>query len=417
MFHARLDRRPPTDRYRGPVRSQSRLGAWRCFGALTVFAALGTATAATGTAGAASSTADTPTRAQTRTSADKPRPKHSRPADRPRAKAATRKADPSLSYQGRAAVRAFAEDVAVRRDWDPAWVMVQLAGARQLPRVAQLIMPPPVGSPKNWAAYRDRFIEPQRIGAGLSFWADHQATLERAEARYGVPPEVVVGIIGVETYYGRITGNFRVLDALATLSFDFPTGRSDRSAFFRNELEELLVLARREGIRADSVKGSYAGAIGWAQFLPSSINRFAVDFDGDGHIDLQGSVDDAIGSVAHYLQAHGWQRGMPTHFAVQPPNDPQARATLLEPDIKPSFTAAQFAEQGAALDDAGSRHPDLLALVELHNGNNPPSHVAGTQNFYVVTRYNWSSYYALAVIELGETIRALREARRPAAGG
>jgi membrane-bound lytic murein transglycosylase B len=321
------------------------------------------------------------------------------------------------SYRGRPAVQAFADDVAARRGWDPAWVMIQLDGAVRVPRVAQLVMPPPVGTAKNWAAYRDRFIEPQRIGAGLVFWQEYQDTLARAEAQYGVPAAVVVGILGVETYYGRITGNFRVLDALATLSFDFPSGRSDRSAFFRNELEELLVLARREGVRADSLRGSYAGAIGWPQFLPSSINRFAVDFDGDGHIDLQGSVPDAIGSVAHYLQAHGWQPGMATHHAVQPPTDPQQLATLLAPDIKPSFSAEEMRAQGARLDRDGNRHVGPLALVELRNGDGPPSHVAGTENFYAVTRYNWSSYYALAVIELGQAIQSARQARTLAPSG
>jgi membrane-bound lytic murein transglycosylase B len=319
-------------------------------------------------------------------------------------------AEASLPYRGRTELRAFADDVAARRGWDPAWVMIQLDGARQLPRVARLIMPPPVGTAKNWAAYRDRFVEPRRIAAGLAFWQQHAALLQRAEDAFGVPAEVVVGIIGVETFYGRMTGDFRVLDALATLSFDFPSGRSDRSAFFRGELEELLVLARREGVRADSIKGSYAGAIGWPQFLPGSINRHAVDFDGDGHIDLQRNVADAIGSVAHYLQVHGWQRGLPTHFGVSPPDEAQGRALLLEPDIKPSFTASQFAEQGARLDEAGRSHDGLLALVEVRNGDAAPSHVAGTQNFWALTRYNWSSYYALAVITLGDAVKAARAA-------
>jgi membrane-bound lytic murein transglycosylase B len=336
-------------------------------------------------------------------------PAQARPAQ-PKAGA---RAEAGIPYRGRPELKAFAAEVAARRDWDPAWVMVQLADARQLPRVAQLIMPPPPGQAKNWAAYRDRFVEPRRITAGMAFWQEHAATLRRAEQAYGVPPEVVVGIVGVETYFGRITGDFRVVDALATLAFDFPSGRSDRSAFFRSELEELLVLARREGVRASSLKGSYAGAIGWPQFLPGSINRFAVDFDGDGHIDLQRSVSDVIGSVAHYLQQHGWQRGLPTHFAVQPPADDPGRATLLAPDIKPSFTPVQFSEQGAQLDEAGRVHDGPLALVQLQNGDAAPSFVAGTQNFYAITRYNWSAYYAMAVITLGE---AVKSARSPAGG-
>lgn len=336
-------------------------------------------------------------------------PLQASPRPKPGAKAPAR-AEAGIPYRGRAELAAFAEGVAARRDWDAAWVLQQLADARQLPRVARLIMPPRAGTAKNWAAYRDRFVEPRRIDAGLAFWQEHAPTLQRAEAEFGVPAEIIVGIVGVETFYGRITGDFRVVDALATLSFDFPAGRSDRSAFFRTELEELLVLARREGVRADSIRGSYAGAIGWPQFLPGSINRHAVDFDGDGHIDLQRSVADAIGSVAHYLQRHGWQRGLPTHYAVQPPEDGSARATLLGPDILPSFTAAQMMELGAVLGPAGAAHDGLLALVEVQNGDAPPSHVAGTQNFYAITRYNWSSYYALAVITLGEAVKAARAA-------
>ncbi|MCA0241430.1 MAG: lytic murein transglycosylase B [Proteobacteria bacterium] len=329
----------------------------------------------------------------------------------PRARAQPATTEAGTPYRGRPELSAFAAEVAARRGWDQAWVMLQLADARQLPRVAQLIMPPPAGTAKNWAAYRERFIEPRRVAAGLDFWQANEDSLQRAESEYGVPPEVVVGIVGVETFYGRVMGNFRVLDALATLAFDFPSGRSDRSALFRAELEELLVLARREGQRAGEIKGSYAGAIGWPQFLPGSINRHAVDFDGDGHIDLQRSLPDVIGSVAHYLQAHGWQRGMATHYAVQPPPEGPGRALLLAPDIKPSFSAAQMAEQGAALEAAATTHAGPLALVELHNGDAAPSHVAGTENFYAITRYNWSSYYALAVITLGETVKALRQAR------
>ena len=323
-------------------------------------------------------------------------------------KRAAARPDAGIPYRGRADLTAFADEVAARHGWEPAWVREQLADARQLPRVARLIMPPPAGTPKNWAAYRDRFVEPRRIQAGLAFWQTHADTLARAEAEFGVPAAIVVGIIGVETFYGRIMGDFRVLDALATLSFDFPSGRSDRSAFFRGELEQLLLLARREGIRAGSLRGSYAGAIGWPQFLPGSINRHAVDYDGDGHIDLQRSVADAIGSVAHYLQQHGWQRGLPTHFAVQPPAPGEGRTTLLEPDIRPSFSAAQMRALGAVLDDGALAHDGPLALVEVQNGEAPPSHVAGTQNFYAITRYNWSSYYALAVITLGEAVQAAR---------
>jgi len=305
-------------------------------------------------------------------------------------------------------VRRFAADVAARRDLPAQWLAGQLAEARRLAAVRKLVMPPPTGTAKDWAAYRARFIEPRRIGAGLAFWRAHEAALQRAEQRYGVPAEIIVGIIGVETFHGRITGSYRVIDALATLAFDFPAGRSDRSAFFRAELEEFFVLCAREGVDPQALKGSFAGAIGLPQFMPGSVNRFAVDHDGDGRIDLRASAADAVGSVAHYLQAHGWQPGMPTHYEVAPPADAADRGVLLGPDILPTFSAAQFADRGATLATAGLENPGPLALVELHNGEAAPSYVAGTRNFYVVTRYNQSSYYALAVIELGRAVAAAR---------
>ncbi len=314
----------------------------------------------------------------------------------------------AVTYGGREDAMALADQLAERHGLAPDWVRAQLAQARYQPAVARLIMPPPAGTAKNWAAYRARFIEPARVQAGATFWTTHQRWLDEAEARYGVPASVVVGIIGVETFYGRVTGNFRVLDALATLSLDFPTGRKDRSAFFRDELGQFLRLAHTEQVAPTSIKGSFAGAIGLGQFMPGSINRFSVDFDGDGHIDMANNPADVIGSVAHYLAEHGWQRGMPTHYAVKPPVDTADRAALLAPDILPSFTAAQMAERGAVLDAAGAAHTGPMALVELQNGDAAPSHVAGTQNFYAVTRYNWSSYYALAVIELGQAVAAAR---------
>lgn len=313
-------------------------------------------------------------------------------------------------YTERADVRRFIAEVAATHGLDAEWVARQLRQARHVGAVARLIMPPPAGVPKNWAAYRARFVEPQRVRAGAAFWQANEAVLARAEAQYGVPAALIVGIIGVETFYGRFTGEFRTLDALATLAFDFPAGRSDRSAFFRDELGHLLAWTAAEAIDPASVRGSYAGAIGLPQFMPSSIRRWAVDYDGDGHVDLRRSAADAIGSVAHYLAAFGWQRDVPTHFAVTPPPEGPARDELLAPDIVPSFTAAQFAERGAVLDGAGRAHDGLLALVEVENGDAPRSHVAGTTNFFVVTRYNRSSYYARAVIELGDAVAAERAA-------
>jgi membrane-bound lytic murein transglycosylase B len=314
---------------------------------------------------------------------------------------------PADAYGQRADVMRLANEIAERQpELDATWVREQLAQARRIPEVAQLIMPPPAGTAKSWAAYRARFIERKRIAAGVDFWRTNQAWLEQAQARWGVPPEIIVGIVGVETFFGRTMGRFRTLDALATLAFDFPTGRSDRSPFFRAQLEELLLWCQRDRREPASVTGSYAGAIGLAQFMPGSINRLGIDFNADGRTDLVGtdSAADVIGSVAYYLAVAGWQRDLPTHYSVAAPVAVVDRAIMLVPDIVPTFSPAQFAERGAALPAEAQAHDGLLALVELQNGDAAPSYVAGTSNFYAVTRYNQSSYYALAVIELGAAV-------------
>ena len=332
-----------------------------------------------------------------------PRPKRPATPRRPANESAA--APAGTRYAGHPQAMAFAEAVAAAHGMDAAVLRDQVGQARRIDSVRRLVMPPPAGVAKNWAAYRARFIDTARVQAGLAFWRAHERWLLLAEERWGVPPEIVTAIVGVETFYGRVMGNFRVIDALATLAFDFPTGRRDRSAFFRSELEELFVLAAREGSNPLTVKGSYAGAMGLPQFMPSSVNRYAVDFSGDGHIDLHTNAADVVGSVAHYLAAFGWQRGQPTHYGVAVPVDSIDRAALLAPDILPSFSAAQFAERGARLDAPGQAHEGPLALVELQNGDLAPSYVAGTQNFYVITRYNWSSYYAMAVIDLAASLR------------
>lgn len=314
----------------------------------------------------------------------------------------------SKAYGRRGDVLAAARSIAVEHALEPHWVEAMLAQARFVPDVAQLIMPATTPAARNWGAYRARFVEPRRVDAGARWWRGNQPWLILAEERFGVPADIVVGIVGVETYYGRITGSFRVLDALATLSFDFPSGRSDRSGFFRSELGHFLKLASREGWDATAVLGSYAGAMGLPQFMPSSVMNYAIDFDEDGRIDLAFSSADVIGSVARFLREHGWRRGMPTHYAVEPPTDITERALLLVPDIVPSFSSAQLVERGARLDEAALQHEGSLALIELHNAEASPSYVAGTQNFYALTRYNASSYYALAVIELGRAVAAVR---------
>ena len=310
----------------------------------------------------------------------------------------------TVAYGRRGDVAAFAAEVAQRHGLDAEWLLDALAQARLIPVVSRLMMPAPPGTAKNWAAYRARAIETVRIRAGLAFWSGNENWLSLAEERYGVPAEIVVGIIGIETIYGRHTGSFRVIDALSTLSFDFPTGRSDRSAFFRSELESFLLMCHGGAIDPRVPRGSYAGAMGMGQFMPSSVLKFGIDFDEDGAIDLEHNSADVIGSVAHYLAAFGWERDLPARFDVTPPAQTLDRALLLVPDIVPTFSAQEFAEHGATLPPQWIDFDGKLALVQLYNGDAEPSYVAGTRNFYAITRYNWSSYYAMAVIELGEAV-------------
>lgn len=318
---------------------------------------------------------------------------------------------PAYHYAQRPQAMQFADDLAERRGLDREWVRQAIGQARLLREVPRLVLPPPRGVPKNWAAYRARFVEPVRIRAGLRFWQDHADALARAEKEYGVPAEIIVGIIGVETLYGQHMGGYRVIDALATLSFDFPDAHpraAERRAFFQRELEQFLTLMDRTGIDPHEPRGSYAGAMGLGQFMPSSWTRWAVDFDGDGRIDLWRSAQDAIGSVANYFVGHGWTAGVPTHYAVQFDTAGLQLHDLLAPDILPTFSAATMAAKGVLVEGEGAQHTGPLALVELQNGSDAPSYVAGTENFYAVTRYNWSSYYAMAVIELGRAVAAAR---------
>jgi membrane-bound lytic murein transglycosylase B len=330
-------------------------------------------------------------------------------ANAARKKAANGAAAVGALYASRADVMADADDIATRRDLDREWVRQAIGQARLLPTVARLMSPAPSGTPKNWRVYRSRFIDPVRIGAGVRFWQDNRAALERAEQAYGVPPEIIVGIIGVETVYGQQTGNFRVMDALATLAYDFPASHPrarERSAYFKGELEQFLSHTNRTGIDPFALRGSYAGAMGMPQFMPTSWVKYAVDFDGDGKVDLFNSPADVIGSVANYFKAFNWQPGLATHFPVAVDARTTDLETLLAPDILPSFSVASFTAKGALLEGDALLHKGPLALVELQNGHNAPSFVAGTDNFYAITRYNWSSYYAMSVIELGAEVAA-----------
>ena len=320
-----------------------------------------------------------------------------------------------VAYAHRPEAMRWADEAAARLDLPVAWVRAQIGQARRLPVIERLILPPATVAAKNWAAYRSRFIEPRRIEAGLAFWQRHQAALARAEQTYGVPASLIVGVIGVETLYGQHLGQFRVLDALATLAFDFPSAHpraAERQAFFQSELDHFLRLTERGGMDPLSLRGSYAGAMGLPQFMPSSWRRYAVDFDEDGRIDLFNNPTDVIGSVAHYFRAFDWKPGMPTHYPVTLVADQNEMDALLAPDILPSFSVATFQAKGARLEGAALDHPGPLALIELRNGQEAPSYVAGTENFYAVTRYNWSSYYAMAVIELGQAVAERMNTKR-----
>jgi membrane-bound lytic murein transglycosylase B len=317
------------------------------------------------------------------------------------------KAPPERFYADSPQAMQLADAIAARSQLDATWVRQTIGQARFLPGVAKAVLPPPNISAKNWTAYRARFIDDKRIQAGVKFWQSNQATLERAERETGVPIPIIVGIVGIETIYGQYTGKFRTLDALSTLAFDFPEAHpkaKQRTAFFKSELEAFLNLTQRTKIDPLKVRGSYAGALGLPQFMPSSWNKYAVDFDSDGHIDLFNSQADVIGSVANYFKTFRWRPGMPTHYPVQVDAESTDMATLLAPDILPSFTPEQFTAKGAVLQGDALKHQGLLALVELKNGDAEPNYIAGTENFYVITRYNWSSYYAMSVIELGQEV-------------
>ena len=301
----------------------------------------------------------------------------------------------------------LADDIAARRDLNRDWVRATIGEARKMPQAIRFITPAPQGTAKNWRVYRTRYIDTYRIQEGAKFWRANRELLARAEKEYGVPPEIIVGIIGVETVYGQQTGTFRVIDALATLTFDFPDAHPrarERREFFQGELEQYLSLTSRTSTDPMSLRGSFAGAMGMPQFMPSSWVKYAVDFDGDGKVDLFNSTADVIGSVANYFKAFNWQPGMPTHYPVTFDKSKLDIDTLMAPDILPTFSVASFTAKGAVLQGEALKHAGPLALIELQNGGAEPSYVAGTENFYAITRYNWSSYYAMAVIELGREV-------------
>lgn len=310
---------------------------------------------------------------------------------------------PQVDYSVREDVRGFVREVAERHGLDEPALLAAFASIRRDAQIIRLMEPPKGNFKRSWAVYRERFLDPLRQREGARFWQENDAALRRASEQFGVPAEIIVAIIGVETLFGRITGDFRVMDALTVLGFDYPR----RAAFFRSELEQFLLFARENRLDPFSVRGSFAGAIGLPQFMPGSIRRFALDFDGDNRIDLRGSSIDAVGSVAKFLADHGWVRDQPTHFTLQF-DDEQRLAPLLASGIEPRYRKSELNVFGVRPDLAMS--DDLpVALIDLPNGDAPASYFLGTRNFYVITRYNRSSFYAMAVIELASALRTARD--------
>ncbi len=309
------------------------------------------------------------------------------------------------------AVTEFIDQVSTEQGFDRDELESVFRRANYLDSVVRLINPPPAGKAKNWTAYRDRFVEPRRVKAGVAFWDQHEQSLQRAEKEYGVPAEIIVGIIGVETIYGQTTGKFRVPDVLVTLAFAYPNtpNRDARMAYFRSELLQALLFARENNIDPFTLSGSYAGAIGWPQFMPGSVRQFATDFDGDGQIDLRNSPADAIGSVARFLSMHGWTYGLPLAYRVQV--TPERRwSELIGQGLVAKFSRTQMEDAGVIVPETV---PSTLSygLVDLEDDHRPVQYWLATENFFAITRYNRSYYYAMAVIELGQAVSDQRWSR------
>lgn len=325
-------------------------------------------------------------------------------------------------YANNANVDAFINDMVARYDFDPAALHALFGGVSYSATAVKLVTPSPSPTIKNWRVYQARFLDPVRINAGVRFWRSNQATLQRAYEEFGVPPEVIVGIIGVETIYGRYMGNFRVLDALTTLTFDYPDtkNRADREATFRKNLADYLVWTRDSQIDPTTVLGSYTGAIGIPQFLPSSIVQYAVDYDGNKQIDLRNSPADAIGSVANYLKQNGWENGRPVVWKIAGDAGSQGIAqAAADGQPEPHWPLAQLLRAGLVLDeptlDIAAEAGTPVTVVDLPTPGRPTEYKLGLKNFYVLTRYNRSFFYALAVYQLGERIKAQMEATDAAA--
>jgi membrane-bound lytic murein transglycosylase B len=313
-------------------------------------------------------------------------------------------ADGTTTYFGmrfdlaRPDIVAFAQGIASRHeDIDERSVLALLRQAEPQPQIVELISRP-AERVAPWWEYRDRFLTKERIVEGVRFWETYRDILERVSAERGVPPEYIVAIIGVETFYGRVTGRFRVLDALATLAFEYPP----RSDFFRSELEQFVLLAREEQVDPLTALGSYAGAMGAPQFMPSSYRRYAVDGGSDQRRDLWTAWDDVIASVANYFREHGWETGAPVLSEVK--LDPDPTFTIDPRNLELNETVASLRGHGVRVIYAAPEETRVMLLsAEQRDG---PAYRVGFRNFHVITRYNRSVRYAMAVHDLAQAIAA-----------
>ena len=300
-------------------------------------------------------------------------------------------------YENHPAAAGFTARMVEAHGFSAPAVAALLARAKRQQSILDAISRP-AEKTRPWFEYRAIFLTARREREGVAFFREHRETLARAQAETGVPAEVIVAIIGVETHYGRIAGSYRVLDALTTLAFDYPR----RAAFFSGELESFLVLTREQGLDPLSLKGSYAGAMGYGQFMPSSYRAYAIDFDGDEQADIWNNPADAIGSVANYLERHGWRPGAPIASAAS------VRAgvseALFDGKLKPRRTVAEFAAAGVRADrDLEPQAPATAMRFALAEGY---EYWLGLNNLYVITRYNRSAMYAMSVYQLSRRIAA-----------
>jgi membrane-bound lytic murein transglycosylase B len=319
-----------------------------------------------------------------------------------------RRVEARSSYTERDDVRKFITEMSTEHGFGVRELERWLASARFQPKVVEL-MSRPILEPPKWFEYAPQFLAQPRVDAGVAFWNAHAPVLARAESETGVPAEVIVAILGIETYYGRFAGSHRVIDALATLAFDYPR----RSTFFRGELKEFLLLSREQGFSPLSVKGSFAGAMGLPQFMPGSYRRYAVDFDRTGRADLFASAEDAIGSVANYLARHDWQRGQPVLLPARlAPEQHDSIVRRLDGGLSERRLASMWAADGVTpVAWPGVVGPEPLGLLLLEESASESSYWVAGHNFYVITRYNRSRLYATAVWQLAQAIRSARSPR------